>query len=180
MTIITEDVLQFQFDKSVSVLKYDNTAYYRNQFQNRCYHDNKAVDIIVYNTENIWLIEIKDFRIHGRSKEQRLEDELSQKVRDTLAGLFGANYYPHSDDDEKEFFKNIKRTKNLYFVLHIEQPSKSNNKMSIYDPKDLKDKLRNTLKAIHPTILILNKNSTGSYDIPWSVQELQNDDNGAV
>ena len=42
----------------------------------------------------------------------------------------------------------------------------------IYDPADIKQKLKSTLKAINPGILIINKDDQQSYKIPWSVQQL--------
>ncbi len=172
MTIITEGQLIFGFDSTLSTIKYDDSSYYKRHFQNKCHTENKAVDIIAYNKEFVWLIEIKDFRNHGRSKEQSLCEELSQKIRDTLAGLFGAKFYPSHSYDEKLFFKGILACQRIYFVLHMEQDHNPSKSRRIYDPADIKQKLKSTLKAINPRILIINKDVQQSDEIPWSVQQL--------
>ena len=172
MTIITEGQLIFEFDSTLSTIKYDDSSYYKRHFQNQCHTKNKAVDIIAYNKEFVWVIEIKDFRKHGRSKEQSLCEELSQKIRDTLAGLFGAKFYLSHSYDEKLFFKDILACQRIYFVLHMEQGHNPNKRKQIYDRADIKQKLKNTLKAIDPHILIRNKDDQQSDEIPWSVQQL--------
>ena len=172
MTIITEGQLIFEFDSALSTIKYDVSSYYMKHFQNKCHTENKAVDIIAYDKEFVWLIEIKDFRNHGRSKEQSLCEELSQKIRDTLAGLFGAKFYRSHSGDEKLFFKGILVCQRIYFVLHMELDHNPSKCKQIYDPADIKQKLKSTLKAINPGILIINKDDQQSYKIPWSVQQL--------
>lgn len=166
MTEITEGQLTFEFYDSLLALKYDESTYYQNQFQNKCHTANKAVDIIVCHKKDLWLIEIKDFRMDDRNPDKiPFADELSQKVRDSLAGIFGAKFYTHTKDDEKQKFDMMNACKKLYFVLHIEQPK---HKM-IYDVADIKQKLKNLLKAINPKIIIVNKDNTTQFGVPWSV-----------
>lgn len=166
MKTITEGQLAFEFDDGLLVSKYDESSYYQNQFQNKCHTANKAVDIIVCDKKDLWLIEIKDFRIGNRNPDKLpLEQELSQKVRDSLAGIFGAKFYAHTDNDEKQKFDVMNACKVLYFVLHIEQPK---HKM-IYDIADIQQKLKGLLKAINPKIMIVNKDNATQFGVPWSV-----------
>ncbi|MCY4138351.1 MAG: hypothetical protein OXF56_08830 [Rhodobacteraceae bacterium] len=86
MTTIMEGPLAFGFPAGCLASKYDDWAFYRNQFQliaGGC----KGIDILCVEDEVSWLIEVKDYRHHRRTKTIDIADELAIKVRDTLAGL---------------------------------------------------------------------------------------------
>ena len=109
MTEITEEALTFTFPSSWQVSKADEWSFYRNQFAKRfdgvrlackkcnaevrCRECNtvktigtKAVDILAIDSESVaWLIEVKDYRRHQRTKAINLADEIAVKVRDSLA-----------------------------------------------------------------------------------------------
>lgn len=159
---ITEGALTFTFSEEAHVIKYDDSIHYRNQFHNRCYKDNKAVDFIAYENSIAWLCEIKDFRQGRRNPEKiPLYNEIAIKVRDSLAGLVSAKLQA-SDDDEKNFAKEVLKCKKINIIFHIEQSS------LIYNLSDLQDKLRQLLKAIDPHVKVMNKTHSCS-NIPWSV-----------
>ena len=105
MTILSEGCLQFNFDQSCLAEKYDDWSFYRNQFQSTC-GSAKAVDMICLSDDISWLIEIKDYRQHKRTKPQDLGDEVALKVRDTLAGLVAAKMKAN-DSNEKTFAKRV-------------------------------------------------------------------------
>lgn len=89
MAVLIEGGLQFTFGSSCLAEKYDDWSFFRNQFQNTC-SGAKAVDFICVSNGCCWLIEVKDYRQHPRTKPQELADEVAIKVRDTLAGLVAA------------------------------------------------------------------------------------------
>ena len=94
---IIEGALKFEFPATYQAAKYDDWAHYRNQFQNKCSQYNKAVDILAFeeNQNCCWLCEVKDFRINGRNPDKLpLEQEIAQKVRDTLEESFLPNSVP--------------------------------------------------------------------------------------
>ena len=85
MTTITEGALTFSFPAGCQASKYDDWSFYSNQFQpvaNGC----KAIDILCVEGNVSWLIEVKDYRWHPRTKAIDIAGELATKVRDTLAG----------------------------------------------------------------------------------------------
>ena len=94
MTVIDEAGLRFQFDaRWQDAVKWDDTPAYRNGIGRL--PGTKAVDILCRSSGGCWLIEVKDFRGHrienkGRLDNEELQQEVAQKVRDTLAGLLGA------------------------------------------------------------------------------------------
>ncbi|MFO1416251.1 MAG: hypothetical protein U1F28_03705 [Acinetobacter sp.] len=85
---IIEGQLTFSFTEP-NATKYDEWSFYRNQFNAVC-GGTKAVDLLYLEQQNFWLIEIKDYRQHTRTKTIDLADEIALKVRDTLAGLVAA------------------------------------------------------------------------------------------
>ena len=89
-TSIAEGALTFTFAADAEASKYDDWSFYRNQFQQGCFTDNKAVDLLCELNRSAWLIEVKDYRAHARTKAVDLADEVAIKVRDTLAGLVAA------------------------------------------------------------------------------------------
>ncbi|QMT32083.1 cysteinyl-tRNA synthetase [Alysiella filiformis] len=162
---IDEDALRFTFHSGIQAVKYDDWVHYRNQFQNKCCTDNKAVDIIAHNGQITWLCEVKDFR-QGRRDPNKppLEMEIAQKVRDSLAGLVSAQFHAN-EQTEQQFAKDVLHCQSICVVLHIEQ---STGQKQQYHLPDLQDKLRKLLKAIDPHVLVLNKDMPHS-KIVWQV-----------
>ena len=89
MTNIMEGDLTFSFSAGCQTSKYDDWSFYRKQFQ-AVAGQSRAVDILCVEGDASWLIEIKDYRQHNRTKPSDIADELAIKVRDTLAGLAAA------------------------------------------------------------------------------------------
>lgn len=167
--IITEGSLSFHFESDIVASKYDDWSHYRNQFQNKCSADNKAVDIIAYrkSKDMLWLCEVKDFRTGTRNPDKPpLEQEIAQKVRDSLAGLVSAKFCAN-DEEERSFACNALACEQIRVVLHIEQP---NGKKQIYNLSDLKDQLKRLLKAIDPHPLVIDQKLLNQDKvIPWQI-----------
>ena len=169
MKTIKEGHLSFTFNSTVKASKYDAWSFYRNQFQNRCARDNKAVDLLCNETSTSWLIEVKDYRQNPRTKPTDLADEVATKVRDTLAGLVAAKTQA-VDANEQEFARNWLSTHKIRVVCHLEQPSKSSRlRPRVIEPDKLKQKLRTVLKAIDPHPIVTNTSDV-SGKVPWQVQ----------
>ena len=99
-TTITEEGLAFNFPDGWEATKYDNWAYYRNQFQNTC--DSKAVDILALEPgggTTLWIIEIKvlyldsDIIINASIKEM-FDIDISDYY---LAAIGGARFNRHEE-----------------------------------------------------------------------------------
>lgn len=168
MTEIQEGRLTFIFQDGAEGAKYDDWAFYRNQFKDYCSRDNKAVDLICLADKQAWLIEVKDYRYHSRSKAIDLADEIATKVRDTLAGLVAARFQAH-DPLENAIARKVLRVQRVRVVCHLEQPAKGSKlRPRAFEPDKLYDKLRRLLKAIDPHPAIVDHTSvSGQY--PWQV-----------
>ena len=157
MVQITEGNLTFGFPEGAIVAKYDTCSFYRNQF-NSAFGGTKAIDLIYVENNQTWLIEVKDYRRHNRTKTIDIGDELALKVRDTLAGLAAASFNAN-DQNEKRIAKQALRTRSIKIVLHIEQPSKHSKLFrQAIDPSKLEMKLKQALRAVdaHPIVVDMN------------------------
>ncbi len=100
MPSITEGALTFQFPDGWQATKFDDWRFYRNQFQKVC--GAKAIDMLVIASDHcMWVIEVKDYRVHPRTKTIALPDEVACKVRDSLAALVAARVNAN-DEGEKQ------------------------------------------------------------------------------
>jgi len=167
---LTEGALAFTFLQGAIADHYDRWSFYRNQFQNGCAQDNKAVDLVCRFRQETWLIEVKDYRTHARTKVIDLADEIAAKVRDTLAGLVAACCNAN-DAKERDLARQLLSAKRIRVVLHLEQPVTKSRlyPRGIIEPDKLTQKLRSKLKALdpHPRIASTRNPALG---VPWSVQ----------
>ena len=171
MTTLNEGKLACTFPAAWRVTKYDDWAFYKNQFGSSC-GGNKAVDFLAYDPSGtLWLIELKDYREYRRTKDDKLSlwEEMALKARDTLAGLFAAKVDQAHPD--QPYASQAMGALKLRVVLHLEQP-RSHSKLfpSAYDPADVQQKLKQTLKPIdaHPKVIELNN----MRPVPWAATSL--------
>lgn len=143
--------------------------FYRQRFQSVA-GGSKAVDILCLAQDVSWLIEIKDYRQHPRTKPSDLGDEMASKVRDTLAGLAAAS--ANADDQaERTFAEHALAKRRWRVVLHLEQQSVGTTRLrqQAISITDVLKKLRPRLKAIDVEPMILSLQTPG-FGIPWTVQ----------
>lgn len=152
MTRLMDGRLVHEFPAGWIAWKCDDAPYYRKQFQSFA-GGAKSVDFAAISPGTdpvLWLIELKDYRAQARSKPSDLFDELATKVRDTLACLMatGANSGAQPEVDQA---KAACRAGEVRVVLHLEQPRKPSRLFpQVIDPKDVKDKLKQKLRAVDP------------------------------
>lgn len=168
MTTLREGQRAFTFQPDTQASKYDDWSFYRNQFKDRCFRDNKAVDMVCIAGDRAWLIEVKDYREHRRTKPIDLADEVANKVRDTLAGLVAARFHA-TEPAEKALARELLRKRDLAVVCHLQQPAKhSRLRPRAIDPAALQQKLRTLLKAIDPRVRVVDTRTLPA-GLPWQV-----------
>ncbi|MEZ4436002.1 MAG: hypothetical protein R3F65_26695 [bacterium] len=154
------DRLVFQFPDDWQISQYDKWQFYRKQFMTA--RDGiKAIDLLALSPEHIlWLIEVKDYRQHQRTKVIDLTDEMVGKVVDTLAALLPAAVGA-INDHERSFARRALACDRLRVVLHLEQPRKTSKLFPrAIDPMDIRQKLRRRLKPIDPHPIVVDRSST--------------------
>ena len=106
---IREGGLEFDFDdESWKVFKFDEHPYYRDQMEKL--DETKAIDFVGIHANELFLIEVKDFRGHRIESKDRLSGgklqiEIAQKVRDSLACIIGAYHNPSHTEDWMPYAK---------------------------------------------------------------------------
>jgi hypothetical protein len=151
---LKEGSLRFELEQVDFAEKYDDWRHYRNVFNSAC-GSSKAVDFIVSKARTLWLIEVKDYRRHIRTKPSELADEVILKVRDTMAGLVSTAFLG-ADAHEMEISRSALSRRKLRFVLHLEQPSKPSRLFPVsVDPADVLMKLKQKLRFAdcHPIVV---------------------------
>lgn len=161
--------LTFDFPDGWLVTQYDDWAFYRKQFRDSC-GGNKAVDLLIFDPadETLWLVEVKDYRLHRREKEIDPWDEIALKLRDTLAGLAAARFHAVNDDERTAAHRSL-QARQLHAVFHLEQrakPSRLNNRT--FDLANVQQKLRQIVKPIDPHPRVVDMNHMGN--LGWTVR----------
>lgn len=167
MNNVQVDSLTFTFPPSWKACKYDEWAFYRNQFS-RMWSGIKAVDLIAIESQVVWLIEAKDYRQQGRTKTIDLADEVAKKVFCTLAAMLPAKVNA-PDTSERHFAKEITDSQRLRVVLHLEQPVRSSKLFPrAINPSNVQIKLRKIIKPIDPHPMVVE--STQMQGLAWTVR----------
>jgi hypothetical protein len=149
MTVHHVDGLVFDFPSSWQASKYDEWSFYRNQFL-RIRPGIKAVDLIALSPDTVWMIEVKDYRVHPRTKTVDIHQEFAEKVIHTLSALLPAKANAN-DVSERSFAAKALSLSQLRLVLHLEQPAKHSKLFPrAINPENVRLKLKQVLKAIDP------------------------------
>jgi hypothetical protein len=135
------------------VWKYDDSAFHRKQFQSFA-GGSKAMDAVALAADGtLWLIELKDYRRHLRSKPTSVFAEVAAKVRATLAGLATARTRAN-DQDEQRLARLAMGCQRIRVALQLAQPVKPSRLFpQVVDPIDAEIQLRREVRAIDPHAL---------------------------
>ncbi len=155
MPTLQEGNLTFSFNDNWQVIKYDDSSFHTKYFQSFA-GGSKAVDFIAFHNQELWLIEVKDYRVYARTKTIDLYVEIAGKVRATLAGLLAVNSrnHPSGDGETKSIIKSaFQRPYSLRVAFHLEG-SITHKSIHKPDPKNDRDALRRHLRPIDPHALV--------------------------
>jgi hypothetical protein len=163
-----ESNIDWTFADGWSVMRYDNSTWYQKHFQGCA--DSAAVDFLVVqdNGEQVWLVEVKDFTTEPPDPDKPpLWQIITKKARDTLAGVLAGSVHANKEC-ERELFRRAARATSLCVAFHCERPRHSTRLFKrLPDPADLRDKLRNTLRAIDRRVMVVDCFSTPEH-LPWT------------
>lgn len=162
------DGIDLSFPDVWTVERYDEWPYVRNQF-NGVAGGCKAVDLIAKDGEHtLWFIEVKDYRVHQRTKVIDLADEVTIKVRDSMAGLVAAA--GQTDKALKARASQLLRFERIRVALHLEQPKKHSKLFPrVIDPASLQQKLKARIKPIDPHPVITSARAPHS-GVGWTAK----------
>lgn len=162
------DGKRFLFPTDWQALKYDDSAFHRHQFQNFA-GGSKAMDVVALSPDReLWLIEVKDYTRHRRSKSGSLFDEVATKVRATLAGLAVARIRAN-DPHERGMADMAMRARSIRVVLHLDQPRRPSRLFpQAVDPRSATQKLRQSVRGVDPHAFC-HASGAAQRAMPWSV-----------
>ena len=169
-TLKVDDSLEFHFAPNVSAWVYDQSIHYKNA--QKIKQQLKAVDLVAADKTKLrppvcWLVEAKDFRkLRGEPKPKNdaanFPGTVAQKVADTLSELPSVQGIPTVEL--------ALRATAVRVVLHLETaPAKSRLFPNQPNPANMRQKLRQLLRHIDPSPLVLSIETTPKADVPWSV-----------
>ena len=172
MTSIREGNVVWTFAAGWSAEKFDDWVFYRKLFQS-CADGNKAMDILALppNGNVLWMVEAKDYRRNRRDPNKGpLPMEVAKKARDTLAGILAAS--ANANNTEHAFAHRAAKANKIRVVLHLEQPTKRSKLFPwMVDPADVRQKLKQLLKAIDPHIVVMSTATNwNNWATEWSPQ----------
>ena len=175
----TEGQLQFAFPDTWQICRPGETSYYVRHFQDFCNRAGsnggcKEVDFLAYDPIALvlWLVEVKDYRAHQRTKPIDLADETALKVRDSLALLRVAPVRDMAQStggrlQARDFARVSIPAVNIRVVLHCELPAHASRLFpGVRDSANLQQKLSTKLRQVDPRAILVNRNSQ---NIPWAV-----------
>ena len=148
MPVLSEGHLTFHFPSGDAAERVDDWAFYRQGFVS--VPGTKSVDFVCVHGDSCWLIEVKDYRFHSRTKTVSLCEEVACKVRDSLAMLAAARRNANNEN-EKNVAAQALASRTWRVALHLEQPpSPSRARPTYFDPASVLMKLRGFVRRIDP------------------------------
>lgn len=166
-TKLHESNIDWVFDEGWTVVKYDDSTWYRKHFQ-KC-ADSAAVDFVALSPDETlyWLIEVKDFTTDPPLKEKGpLYEIVTRKARDTLAGLLAAA--SNATGSDQELARKIGTAAKVRVAFHCERPTHASRLFKgLPSTADLQQRLRRTLRAIDSKAIVTD-GAKPRTDVPWT------------
>lgn len=168
MSLIADvDGLRLTMPAGWWVWKYDDSAFHRNQFQSFA-GGSKAMDAVALAADGtLWLIEVKDYRRHKRTKPSSVFAEVASKARATLAGLATARVRAN-DPAEQALANQVMVCQKIRVVLQLGQSANPSRLFPhVVDPADAQLQLRRAVKTVDPHALCA-AGAINDNRLPWT------------
>ena len=168
-TQIQEGNLSFDFADPWCVVKYDDSAYYRERLEplkgqiDGKQKDTTGVDIVALHDELLAVIEVKDFRgfrIQNRPRitSGELAREVAFKVRDSLAGTIGAYRWGTDEQTWRPLAKAMTtRSRTLKVLLWLEQDRPPNTQREKQEFSTFTQELKKACRWLTTKVLVVSK-----------------------
>ena len=185
---ITESDVTFSFSEITDALKFDDTDFYRNEFN--ALPGGKGVDIIADSSDLIQLIEVKncvgheventwrtsinnskkDSAPHDLDVENResLDIEVAKKIASTLSCIYGAwsrNRMSTKASEVEFVWKGISSAKiasgkkKLYVILYLEGDFGTRSRSKKMIMRSIQESIKKKLKWLNANIVVVDKDT---------------------
>jgi hypothetical protein len=167
MQCFNVDGLNFDFPDDWRGSKYDDWSFYRNRFAGM-WDGIKSLDLLAIDQDKTaWFIEVKDYRVHPRTKPSDLGIEIAHKVFDTLAAIIPAKTNA-TNPEEKQIARAVSTSRKLRVVFHLEQPAKHSKLFPrAINPANVQQTMRRLLKPVDAHSLVVDMKSMRGLE--WNV-----------
>ena len=157
----SESRLRFEFREVEwnALVKYDDETDYQKLKNN--VPKTKAVDFVGISNENLYLIEVKNYRGHRIASKPKIEEIdiiLAQKVRDTLAGMVGGvrNSTHRQELWAKHLAHLAEKGKKLQVILWMEEDSRVPARLKV-SAGTLTKQLKKRMSWLSCQVIVANK-----------------------
>ena len=160
--------LRFDFESGWAASQYDGWQFYRRTF-NGIASGTQAMDVVAVAPGDacLWLIEVKDYRVHPRENRSGLAEAVAQKTRDTLAGLMAAKVRATVKRELRDAQRAV-RCRAVRVVFHLESPSHGEGAEVWRTVRaSVQQKIRVLLQAVDPHAQVVSMSRMPG--LPWSV-----------
>ncbi len=184
---IHKDGFIFEVDNTWEIFDYEKSAFYTNlckSLQGKDLEENnigtKCIDLILKGNKKIFLIEIKDFRgniagLRKRIKNENLLSDIALKVRDTIAGLYGA--YKRNENELSNISNTIfQKEYEVYVIFLLEEDDsqiRKNSKQFKKKRKNYVTKLNQILKFLGMQCNVVCTMDYSEYDYGWKIRTME-------
>jgi hypothetical protein len=172
MKLVREKALTFAFSDEMAVVKFDAWPAFRT-WANRGGR-RKGVDIVAHHGRTIWFVEVKDFRVQEKSPRPpnsvQLAKTVDLKVRGSMAGLEHVSSIA-GDSQDQQFAAGAVAARRRRVALHVEPPIHGSRLFpSAIQIANILQRLRQLVKDVDPTPLVLQIRTTPDFGVPWTVR----------
>ena len=168
-----EGQISFDFPNGWLIARPGESPYYSRHFQRFGSGGQgvKEADFVAWDPaeKTVWLMEVKDYRLHPRTKIHDLADEVVEKARDTLALLRAAQSQDRNQPDAiRDVAAESAPATSIRIVIHCALPARPSKLFpGIKDAANLQTKLRERVYAVDPRALVTGGPKAAR--VPWSV-----------
>ena len=164
---------EFNYEDSfnkICVGKY-NKKEFKQKLNQICPKSISAVDIITYDEETAYFIEVKDYR-NPRSEEKNLNRLILTVIKnclDSYAGIIGMKF--SKNNSEQIIATEIMNKEKIEFILHIEIPKNSNKfDIEVWNLAGIQDLIEQRNNFSY-RIRIVSKDDLPQ-SLPWTVKDI--------
>ena len=139
----------------------------------------KGVDILLQKGDDLYLIEMKDYRKNPSPPTDHIASEVAKKFRDSLFVLWCAGIAAEKEDEKRLADSVRRRPLNLHFVFHYESPMPA-YATGLFSPKSgvlslstVSQKLKEKMSFMKEHLRIMNNDALkNNPDLPWKVKDI--------
>lgn len=129
----------------------------------------QGCDIAAVNSEELWLIEVKDYTYPGAREPKDLDKTIARKAVGTLA-LLSALARSQNESDAQQLSRNSQACTKIILTLHIEPNTARRARNTAGPYTALQQNLRRVAKKLNLAHSVVTSTQLPAPNVPWSSQ----------